>query len=101
MSQLAVTVDTDTIKNASLAVVVLCVLLCFVVLKVVSSIVMKAILLIVLVAVGAGAYTQRSDITACANRIKGEYAKGPPPPGATTTCSFLGHDFMVPIAVIE
>ncbi len=98
MSQLAITIDTDTIKNASLGVVVLCAVLCLVVLKVVSSVVMKAILLIFLVAFGAGAYSQRSDIVACADRVRLEYAKGPPAPGTTTECSFLGRSFTVPIA---
>lgn len=100
MRNLAITIDTDTIKNASLVVVALCGLLCLVVLKVVSSIVTKAILLILLVALGAGAYTQRTDISACADRVATELAKGTPLlPGSTTSCSFLGRDFTVPIAI--
>ncbi len=99
MRNLAITIDTDTVKNASLVVVALCGVLCLVVLKVVSSIVTKAILLILLVALGAGAYTQRSDISACADRVATELAKGAPLPGSTTSCSFLGRDFTVPIAI--
>ena len=99
MRNLAITIDTDTVKNASLVVIALCGLLCLVVLKVVSSIVTKAILLILLVALGAGAYTQRSDISACADRVATELAKGAPQPGSTTSCSFLGRDFTVPIAI--
>ena len=99
MRNLAITIDTDTVKNASLVVIALCGLLCLVVLKVVSSIVTKAILLILLVALGAGAYTQRSDISACADRVATELAKGAPLPGSTTSCSFLGRDFTVPIAI--
>ena len=99
MRNLAFTIDTDTVKNASLIVVALCGVLCLVVLKVVSSIVAKAILLILLVALGAGAYTQRSDISACADRVAAELTKGAPVPGSTTSCSFLGRDFTVPIPI--
>ncbi len=99
MRNLAITIDTDTLKNASLIVVALSGLLCLVVLKVVSSIVTKAILLILLVALGAGAYTQRTDISACADRVATEFAKGAPVPGSTTSCAFLGRDFTVPINI--
>ncbi len=99
MRNLAITIDTDTLKNASLIVVALCGLLCLVVLKVVSSIVTKAILLILLVALGAGAYTHRTDISACADRVATEFANGAPVPGSTTSCAFLGRDFTVPINI--
>lgn len=99
MHHLAVELNTDLVKNLSLGVVGVSAVLALIVLRVVSSIVSKAILLIFLVALGIGAYSQRASINDCARRIEALYAQGSPPAGTKAECTFLGKKIKVPVSL--
>lgn len=99
MSILLAEITTDMVKNISMGVVGLAAVLALVVMRVVSSIVSKAILLVLLVALGIAAYSQRSSINDCAKKIEALYAAGAPPAGTKAECTFLGKKIKVPVSL--
>ncbi len=99
MHTLLAEVNTDLVKNLSLGVVGVSAVLALIVMKVVSSIVSKAILLVLLVALGIGAYSQRASINDCAKRIEAVYEQGSPPAGTKAECTFLGKKVKVPVSI--
>lgn len=99
MRMLLVELNTDMVKNISLGVVGVAAVLALIVMKVVSSIVSKAILLVLLVALGIGAFTQRTSIGDCAKKIEALYDAGSPPAGTKAECTFLGQKIKVPVSI--
>lgn len=99
MRTLLVEINTDLVKNLTLGAVGVFAVLALVVMKVVSSIVSKAILLVLLVALGIAAFTQRASINDCARRIEAVYQAGSPPAGTKAECTFLGRKIKVPVSL--
>lgn len=99
MRMLLAEINTDMVKNISLGVVGLAAVLALIVMRVVSSIVSKAILLVLLVALGIAAYSQRASINDCAKKIEALYAAGSPPAGTKAECTFLGKKVKVPVSL--
>lgn len=96
MHQSLAAVDADLIQNLALGVSVGSVVVGLVLLKVISSIVGKVVSSAVMVALALAGWSQRTEISNCAEAIKEQAA-----PGATVEvkCTFFGQkiDIAVPI----
>lgn len=98
MSNLLSAVDANLMENAALGVSIGAVVVGLVLLKIISSIVGKIITSAAMVALALAAWSQRAEITECAQSVA-DQAK----PGATieAKCTFFGQDLDIKVPIPE
>lgn len=85
--------DLDTAKNTSLFTVAGAVLLALAAVWLVKQVVTKVLTVVVLLAIAALVWSQRAELTDCADEVRATMAAGLVP---DTTCTFFGQDITVP-----
>jgi hypothetical protein len=86
-------VDFETAKNTSLWTVSVAVLLALLAVWVVKEVIKKVFTVVILLAIAGLAWSQRAELTDCADEVRGTVAAGVMP---DTTCTFFGQDVTVP-----
>jgi len=96
MQNLVAAIDSGLMENAALGVSVGAVLVGLVLLKIISSIVGKVVSSAAMVALALAGWSQRAEISDCAQAVK-EQAK----PGATieAQCTFFGQDIDIKVPI--
>jgi uncharacterized membrane protein YfcA len=89
----ALAFDFETAKNASLWTVAGAVVLALLAVWVVKEALKKVLTVVLLLAIALLAWSQRTELTACADNVQETIAAGLVP---DTTCSFFGQDVTVP-----
>jgi hypothetical protein len=85
--------DLDTAKNASLFTVAGAVLLALAAVWLVKQVVTKVLTVVVLLAIAGLVWSQRAELTDCADNVRDTIDAGLAP---DTTCTFFGQDVTVP-----
>lgn len=85
----------DTAKNVAVVVAVIFVALSIVSAIVVKKIVTKLILVVLMAGLALGAYTQRTSLEDCADRVQAQLDQGANV--ESTTCTFFGTDVDIPV----
>ncbi len=85
--------DLDTAKNTSLFTVAGAVLLALASVWLVKQVVTKVLTVVVLLAIAALVWSQREELTDCADEVRATGSAGFAP---DTTCTFFGQDVTVP-----
>lgn len=85
--------DLDTAKNTALFTVAGAVLLALVAVWLVKQVVTKVLTVVVLLAIAALVWSQRAELTDCADEVQVTMASGLAP---DTTCMFFGQTITVP-----
>ncbi len=94
MNAIWATTDIETIKTLALGVSGAAIVIGLIMMKVVSSIVGRVISLVIFVAIALAGYSQRAQLTDCANAVKNTTTSAS---SLTTTCTFFGKDITVKI----
>jgi hypothetical protein len=85
--------DFETAKNTSLWTVAVAVLLALLAVWVVKEVVKKVLTVVILLAIAGLAWSQRAELTDCADQVQATIAAGGVP---DTTCTFFAQDVTVP-----
>ena len=85
--------DFETAKNASLWTVAIAVLLALVTVWVVKEVVKKVLTVVILLAIAGLAWSQRAELTACADEVRQTVDALAVP---DTSCTFFGQEVTVP-----
>ena len=90
----ALAFDLDTAKNSSFFTVAGAVLLALAAVWLVKQVVTKVLSVVVLLAIAGLVWSQRAELTDCADEVRANWTA----PGAVdaTTCTFFGQDVKVP-----
>lgn len=88
--------DFETAKNASLWTVAGAVVLALVAVWLVKEVVKKVLTVAILLVIAGLAWSQRTELTACADEVRGTLEAGAVD---DTTCTFFGRDVTVPALV--
>ncbi|MFM9083666.1 MAG: hypothetical protein ACKOQ7_07275 [Actinomycetota bacterium] len=101
MQNLVATIDSGLMENAALGVSVGAVLVGLVLLKIISSIVGKVISSAAMVALALAGWSQRAEISDCAQAVKEQAVKEQAKPGATIEeqCTFFGQDVDIKVPI--
>jgi hypothetical protein len=94
MSMIFAATDPETLKNLALGGSVVSIVIALVLMKVVSSIVGKVISAAIFVAIALAGYSQRAEITECADKVK---AQTTTTASVNTTCTFFGQDVTIKV----
>lgn len=94
MSTIFAATDADTLKNLALGLSGASLLVAIILMKVISSIVGKVISTAVFVALALAGYSQRAEISDCADKVK---AQATASASIDTTCTFFGQDVTVKV----
>jgi hypothetical protein len=86
-------VDFETAKNTSLWTVAAAVVLALAAVWLVKEVVKKVLTVVILLAIAGLAWSQRAELTACADEVRGTVEAGLAP---DTTCTFFGQQVTVP-----
>ena len=85
--------DLETAKNTSLFTVAGAVLLALAAVWLVKQVVTKVLTVVVLLAIAALVWSQRTELTDCADQVRATMSAGLVP---DTTCTFFGQGITVP-----
>lgn len=85
--------DLDTAKNSSLYTVAVAVLLALAAVWLVKQVVTKVLTVAVLLAIAGLVWSQRAELTDCADDVRATIAAGA---FDETTCNFFGQDVTIP-----
>jgi hypothetical protein len=85
--------DFETAKNTSLWTVSIAVLLALLAVWVVKEVVKKVLTVVILLAIAGLAWSQRAELTDCADQVRTTIDAGAEP---DTTCTFFGQAVTVP-----
>lgn len=90
MAHIAFTIDVDTAKTVASSMSIGSVVIALAALVLVKNMVMRIIMTILLLALGLASYSQRSNITDCANKVRAA--------GGTQeiSCTFFGQTVEIP-----
>ena len=94
MSLIFAAIDADTLKNVALGLSGVSLLAAIVMMKLISSIVGKVISAAIFVAIALAGYSQRSEISDCVEKVKGQATTSA---SVDTTCTFFGQDISVKV----
>lgn len=94
MSTIFAATDADTLKNLALGLSGASLLVAVILMKVISSIVGKVISSAVFVALALAGYSQRAEISNCADKVKSQATTSA---SIDTTCTFFGQDITVKV----
>ncbi|MGA0117703.1 MAG: hypothetical protein ACO3JF_04850 [Ilumatobacteraceae bacterium] len=94
MSTIFAATDADTLKNLALGLSGASLLVAVILMKVISSIVGKVISSAVFVALALAGYSQRAEISDCADKVKSQATTSA---SIDTTCTFFGQDITVKV----
>ncbi len=94
MSTIFAATDADTLKNLALGLSGASLLVAVILMKIISSIVGKVISTAVFVALALAGYSQRAEISDCADKVK---AQATASASIDTTCTFFGQDVTVKV----
>jgi hypothetical protein len=86
-------VDFETAKNTSLWTVSVAVVLALLAVWVVKEVIKKVLTVVILLAIAGLAWSQRAELTDCADEVRGTVTAGAMP---DTTCTFFGQEVTVP-----
>ena len=85
--------DPDQVKTGAIVALAVLVVIAFLVMRFIQKLVFKAILIVGLVAVGVGIYSQRDALDECQRRVRsGEIVTDEKP----CKCDFAGFEITVP-----
>ncbi len=84
---LALTVEMA--KNLSIGVLVGLLLIGYLAVKITKSVTQKAVTMLIVLGVGLGVWTQRANVSECAEKVTNQAAAGSLP---STSCRFFGSD---------
>jgi hypothetical protein len=85
--------DLDTAKNTSIWTVAVAVLLALGAVWIVKEVVKKVLTVVILLAIAGLAWSQRAELTDCADDVRANLQAGAED---DTTCTFFGQDVLVP-----
>jgi hypothetical protein len=85
--------ELETAKNTSLWTVSVAVVLALLAVWIVKEVVKKVLTVVILLAIAGLAWSQRTELTACADEVRTTLDAGAQP---DTTCTFFGQDVTVP-----
>lgn len=88
-----IALTVDAARNIAIGVLVALVLLAALTAKIIANITAKVIVLLVIVGLALGVWTQRASLGDCADRVEAEVRAG----STETTCRFFGTDVNVPV----
>lgn len=91
MTQILAITDAKTLQSLALGVSGGSLLLAVVLMLVIKNIVGKIISLALMLAIAAGGYTQRANITDCADKVKAQATAD----SIATTCTFFGQNVKI------
>jgi hypothetical protein len=94
MSTIFAATDAETLKNIALGLSGVSLLVAIILMKVISSIVGKVISAAVFVALALAGYSQRAEISNCADKVKTQASTSA---SIDTTCTFFGQDITVKV----
>ena len=85
--------DPDQVKTGAIVALAVLAVVALLVMRLIQKLIFKAVLIVGLVAVGFGIYSQRDDLDECQRRVRsGELVTGDKP----CTCDFAGFEVTVP-----
>ena len=88
--------DLDTAKNTSIYTVTVAILLALAAVWLVKQVVTKVLTVAILLAIAGLVWTQRAELTDCADEVRASWTTVAPGATAGTTCTFFGQDVTVP-----
>lgn len=88
--------DLDTAKNTSIYTVTGAILLALAAVWLVKQVVTKVLTVAILLAIAGLVWTQRTELTDCADEVRASWTTVAPGTSADTMCTFFGQDVTIP-----
>jgi hypothetical protein len=88
--------DLDTAKNTSIYTVTGAILLALAAVWLVKQVVTKVLTVAILLAIAGLVWTQRTELTDCADEVRASWTTVAPGASADTMCTFFGQDVTIP-----
>lgn len=96
MFQNLAAIDAETLKTMALGLSAGSIVVAIVMLKLISSIVGKAVSTVLLLAIAAGGFSQREQISSCIDEVRAQSSLTTP---MEISCQFFGQDISVKVPV--